>query len=303
MKTLLIGANGQVGYELATRLAGSPLVATTRSGAAPFEGIECVALDVGDATAIRDLIFSSRADVVINASAYTAVDRAESEEALAFRINAEAPRIMAEACVEAGSRLVHYSTDYVFDGSARTPYRTDSTVSPLGVYGRSKREGEKGVLASGADALIIRTAWVYGTRGQNFLRTILRLGRERDEIRVVDDQVGTPTPAWLVADITLQILQLAAPAGIQNVVAAGQASWFDFACAICEAAGERGLLDRAPIVVAIPSSDYPTPAVRPSYSVLDVSSLTNLGITVPHWLPVLAETLDRECRNSVLMFG
>ncbi|TZF89186.1 dTDP-4-dehydrorhamnose reductase [Cognatilysobacter lacus] len=294
MKTLLIGANGQVGYELAARLAGADLLATTRSGVAPLDGVTCVALDVGDRGALRSLILDCRPDVVINASAYTAVDRAESESELAFRINAEAPAAMATACLEAGARLVHYSTDYVFDGTARSPYRTDSAVSPLGVYGRSKRAGEVAVLASGADVLVLRTAWVYGTRGQNFLRTMLRLGRERDELRVVDDQVGCPTPAWFVAAATAQLLERAAPAGIHHAVTRGQVSWFGFAEAIFVTALERGLIARAPTLVPIPSSAYPTPARRPDYSVLDSGGLAALGIDVPDWRDAFRHTLDRD---------
>lgn len=294
MSMLLIGAGGQVGFELARLFASGELLSTTRSGQPAIDGLACTALDVGDVDAVRALILARRPNVVINASAYTAVDRAESEPDLAFRINAQAPLAMAEACAEVGARLAHYSTDYVFDGTAREPYRVDSATAPLGVYGRSKQEGEAAVLASGADALVLRTAWVYATRGQNFLRTMLRLARERDEIRVVDDQVGSPTPAWLIAEVTRQLLSCNAPRGIQHVVTRGEVSWCGFATAIFEAATQRGLRAHTPRVVPIPSSAYPTPAKRPDYSVLDTQGLAGLGIDVPDWRAALTRTLDRD---------
>lgn len=294
MKTLLIGANGQVGHELARQLPPAGLLTTTRSGEPAIDGRPRIALDVTDLDAIGDLIGSYRPEVVVNASAYTAVDRAESEPQLAFRVNAEAPRAMADACKAIGARLVHYSTDYVFDGTAREPYRIDAPTAPLGVYGGSKRAGEEAILASGVDALILRTAWVYATRGQNFLRTMLRLARERDELRVVDDQVGCPTPAWLIAAVTVDLVARGAPQGVQHVVTRGQVSWCGFAAAIFDAAVGRGLLPRAPVLHAIPSSAYPTPARRPDYSVLDTSGLAALGLEIPAWRDALDVTLDRD---------
>jgi dTDP-4-dehydrorhamnose reductase len=291
MNILLIGANGQVGFELARQLPSTGLLTTTRSGVTAVEGRECIALDVTDLAAIGELIGERRPDVVINASAYTAVDRAESEPALAFRVNAEAPRRMAEASRAAGARLVHYSTDYVFDGTAREPYRTGHPAAPLGVYGASKRAGEEAILATGADALILRTAWVYATRGRNFLLTMLRLASEREEVRVVDDQVGSPTPAWFIAEVTRALLRSDA-GGIRHVVTRGQTSWFGFAGAIFAAAVERGLLERAPRLVPIPSSAYPTPAARPGYSVLDCEALEAAGVAVPEWHAALLRTLD-----------
>jgi dTDP-4-dehydrorhamnose reductase len=294
MKTLLIGAGGQVGYELARQLPASDLLVTTRSGEPPFEPLAGTALDVCDIDAIRALILEHRPALVVNASAYTAVDRAESEAELAFGINAEAPRAMAEACERIGARFVHYSTDYVFDGTAHVPYPTDAMTAPIGVYGHSKRKGEEAVLASGADALVLRTAWVYAMRRQNFLRTMLRLAGKRDELRVVDDQVGSPTPAWLVARLTLELLERGAAAGVHHVVARGEVSWCGFARAIFDEATRRGLLSRAPRVLPIPSSAYPTPARRPDYSVLDTRGLTQLGIEIPQWDTALAQPFDRE---------
>ncbi|WP_133478270.1 dTDP-4-dehydrorhamnose reductase [Cognatilysobacter segetis] len=302
MKTLVIGATGQVGHELARQIP-SGLIATTRSGESPFAGVSCLALDVTDLDAISALIARVEPGLVVNASAYTAVDRAESEAELAFRVNAQAPESMARACADVGARFVHYSTDYVFDGDGREPYRPDDPTAPIGVYGRSKREGEERVLASGADAMILRTAWVYGLRGQNFLRTMLRLGGERDELRVVDDQIGSPTPAWLVAALTRELVARGAPAGIQHVIARGAVSWCGFARAIFDEATARGLLARAPRVEAIPSSEYPTPAKRPSYSVLDTSGLAALGIDVPAWRDALAETFMRDVGAGASALG
>lgn len=294
MTTLLIGGTGQVGYELARQLPANDLVVTTRHGEAVRDGATAVALDVTDVDAIAERIAALRPACVVNASAYTAVDRAESEPELAFRVNADAPRAMARACAAVGARFVHYSTDYVFDGSARSPYRTDHPASPLGVYGRSKHAGEEAVLESGADALILRTAWVYGLRGHNFLRTMLRLARERDTLGIVDDQIGSPTPAWLVAEVTRALLDRPQASGLHHVVAAGDTSWHGFATAIFEEASRRGLADRVPTLRAIPTSAYPTPATRPAYSVLDTADLVALGIVPPHWRNALATTFDRE---------
>lgn len=207
MKILLLGGNGQVGYELQRSLAPlGKLTVTTRTGELP-DGGACEILDVYAPHTFASLIERMAPDVVVNATAHTAVDRAEDEPELAFLANAEAPGELARLCAARGASLVHYSTDYVFDGSARTPYREDHPTAPLGVYGASKLEGEKRIQASGAEHLVLRTAWVYATRGSNFLRTMLRLGAEREELRVVADQRGCPTPAWLIADATAQILR------------------------------------------------------------------------------------------------
>ncbi|HZX80672.1 MAG TPA: dTDP-4-dehydrorhamnose reductase [Lysobacter sp.] len=293
MTTLLIGGTGQVGHELARRLAGTDLVVTTRSGDPVRADARHVALDVTDLDTVRALIEELRPACVINAAAHTAVDRAESEPELAFRINAEAPRAMAEACATNGARFVHYSTDYVFDGSADRPYRVDDPTAPLGVYGRSKRAAEEAILASGADALILRTAWVYGLHGQNFLRTMLRLAGEREELSVVDDQIGSPTPAWLIAAVTVELLGRRDVAGIHHLVAAGQTSWCGFANAIFDSAARRGLVQRVPRVRPIPTSAYPTPARRPAFSVLDTGDLTDAGVHLPDWRDALETTLDR----------
>src|SRR5690606_29047017 len=222
------------------------------------------------------------------AAAYTAVDKAESEPEAAFRINGEAPGVLAQACAAAGIPLVHYSTDYVFDGQGTRPYREDDPTAPLGVYGASKLAGEEAIRAAGGQHLVFRTAWVYAAHSHNFLRTMLRLGAERDELRVVDDQVGTPTPAALIADVTAVALRRAlADAGVSgtwHLVADGHTSWHGFAEAIFTRALDDGLLVRAPKVHAISTTEYPTPARRPSYSCLDTGGLQrDFGVSLPAW--------------------
>lgn len=296
MKILLIGGNGQVGHELRRSLAPlGEVVVTTRHGDLP--GGSCVALDlaaaVDDVDGIDALMHRVAPDVVVNAAAYTAVDRAEDEPELADRINAQAPGVIARACAARSAQLIHYSTDYVFDGSGRHPYREDAPTSPLGVYGASKLAGERAIAASGAAHLVLRTAWVYGLHGGNFLRTMLRLAAERDELRVVADQIGSPTPAWLIADITATILRRGmAESGVRHLVSAGQTSWHGFAEAIFADAVGAGLIEHAPRVLPITTAGFPTKAQRPAYSVLDTTRLaTEYLLDIPHWRQALATTL------------
>lgn len=293
MKILLLGGNGQVGQELRRSLAPlGTVVVTTRSGDLP-EGGSCEALDLAELDSIAPLIERIAPDVVVNATAHTAVDRAEDEPDLAFRINAEAPQRIAEVCAVRGATLLHYSTDYVFDGSGTRPYREDDPTAPLGIYGASKLAGEQAIAAAGARHLILRTAWVYAVHGHNFLCTMLRLGQERDELRVVADQRGSPTPAWLIADVTATILrQGIAQPGVRHIVASGETSWHGFAEAIMDEAHARGLIGRKPRVVPITTADFPTRAQRPAYSVLDTSGLQrDYGLTLPDWRHALATTL------------
>lgn len=293
MKILLFGANGQVGHELRRSLAPlGELVCTTRSGALA-DGTACEVADFDRPAELPQLLARIAPDVVVNAAAYTAVDRAEDEPDAAFRANAEAPRAIAAACAQRGALLVHYSTDYVFDGSATHPYREDDPTSPLGVYGASKLAGEQAIQASGARHMIFRTAWVYAAHGHNFLRTMLRLAAERDELRVVVDQVGTPTPAYLVADVTTMALRAPhRPSGLWHLTAAGDTTWCGFANAIFSNACAVGLLKQAPALLPIPTSAYPTPARRPAYSCLDVSKLErDFGIAVPAWEAALVQVL------------
>lgn len=294
MRFLLLGANGQVGHELRRALAPlGEVVAATRSGALA-DGAPCEAVDLADAGAVADLVERAAPDVVVNAAAHTAVDRAEDEATLAFAINADAPAALARACARRGARLVHYSTDYVFDGGGQRPYREDDPIAPLGVYGQSKAAGEAAVRASGAGHLILRTAWVYGLHGHNFLRTMLRVGSERPHLRVVADQVGCPTPAWLIADMTARLLARDdRDSHTLNVVTDGQVSWHGFAEAIFAEAVSRGLLGAAPQVDPITTAEYPTRARRPAYSVLDTARLQALvGPVVPSWRTALARTCD-----------
>jgi len=293
VRLLLVGANGQVGHALLRSLAPlGEVVATTRGGRLDDEK-PCESLDLSDLEAIAPLVARVRPDAVVNAAAYTAVDRAEDEAELAFRINAQATGRLALACADADVPLVHYSTDYVFDGRGSRPYREDDPTAPLGVYGHSKRDGEMAISDSGARHLILRTAWVYGLHGQNFLRTMLRVGAERDELRVVADQHGCPTPAWLIADTTAAILrQGIAESGIRHLVAGGQTTWHGFADAIFEEASKRGLIARRPVVTPIATAEYPTRAQRPAYSVLDTSRLREeYALDLPDWREALTQTL------------
>jgi dTDP-4-dehydrorhamnose reductase len=285
MKVLITGANGQLGQALqATAPTGTAIIAT---GSAE--------LDIRDAAAVDALVSAERPDAIFNAAAYTAVDKAENEEALAARLNGDAVANLARAAARTGARLVHVSTDFVFDGRAGIPYAPDAPTAPLGVYGRTKRQGE---LAAGPDALVVRTAWVYGSRGGNFVRTMLRLMAERDEVRVVADQIGTPTFAASLAD-ALWRLHAAGAKGLFHYTDSGAASWYDFAVAIQEEALAIGLLQHAVPVIPIATSDYPTPAARPHYSVLDKSAtFALLGETAPHWRVNLRKMLKEILENG-----
>ena len=295
MKLLLLGGDGQLGQRLMQSLAPLGEVVATTLGGTLVDGTACDRLDLTDLDAIAPLIERIAPDVVVNATAHTAVDKAESEPDLAHRINAEAPARIAAACAARDAWLVHYSTDYVFDGQGTRPYRETDPTGPRSVYGRSKRAGEEAIERSGARHLIFRTAWVYDVHGHNFLRTMLRVGAERDELRVVNDQVGTPTPAWLLADTTAAILRGPMQrSGLWHLTATGKTSWHGFATTIFEGAVQRGLLAKAPRVIAIPTSEYPTPAARPAHSVLDTSAIqSDFGIALPEWRAALDQTLDR----------
>lgn len=293
MKILLIGGNGQVGTELRHALAPlGEVVVTTRSGGA-LDTQNTLACDLSVPGAARNVIDGVQPDVVVNATAYTAVDKAESETDLATRINADAVAEMAEACKALDIPLVHYSTDYVFDGQGTAPYAVDAATAPLGVYGQSKLAGEEAIRASGVSHLILRTAWVYATHGHNFLKTMLRVGAERDTLRVVGDQIGSPTPAWLIADVTAEILKHGITKnGTFHLVTTGQTSWHGFAEAIFEIASQKGLFERKPAVESITTAEYPTPAKRPAWSVLDTGSLqAAYGIRLPAWREALETTL------------
>lgn len=295
MRILLLGANGQVGTELRRSLHGlGDVVAATRAGQLP-DGRACESVDLAHAGDIAGAVNRIAPDIVVNAAAYTAVDRAESEPDLAYRVNAHAPGALADACHGRGIPLVHYSTDYVFDGHGSRPYREEDPTGPQNVYGASKLAGEEAIAASGAEHLILRTAWVYGLHGHNFLRTMLRLGAERDSLDVVDDQRGCPTPSWLVADATSLCIEGGLRmTGTAHLVSTGETTWHGFASAIFDQAVAAGLLERAPVVRPVASSRYPTPVQRPPYSVLDASRLqAATQWPIPHWRDALAATLRR----------
>lgn len=290
-RVLLLGGNGQVGTELRRSLAGlGELVVATRDGAGASE-----TADFGKPESLGALVDRLRPGVVVNAAAHTAVDRAEGERELAFRINAEAPAALAAACARHDAILVHYSTDYVFPGDGMRPYREEDATAPPGAYGASKLAGEQAIRASGCRHFMFRTAWVYAAHGHNFLRTMLRVGAERDELRVVADQAGTPTPAALIADTTAQVLRQGPErSGLWHLTATGQTTWHGFAEAIFAGAVARGLIARAPKVVPITTAEYPTPAARPAYSVLDTGALQrDFGIALPSWEAGLARVLDQ----------
>ena len=280
MKLLIAGAGGQLGRALQARVpAGASVIAPPEAE-----------FDITNPAQVAAVVAASGASHLVNAAAYTAVDKAEGDLETARRINVDAVAILADAARAAGLKFVHVSTDFVFDGRSSTPYAPDAPTNPLGAYGVTKRDGE---LAAGADALIVRTAWVYAAVGSNFVHTMLRLMRERDELRVVADQIGTPTHA---ASLAGAIWTLAAhgATGTYHWTDSGAASWYDFAVAIQEEALVRGLLTRAIPVIPIRTMDYPTPAARPNYSVLDKT--TTFAITGParHWRDEL-----RDCLTSM----
>jgi dTDP-4-dehydrorhamnose reductase len=273
-KILVAGAGGQLGRELALR--------------APPE-LECVALDrvqfdLTDPRQMVDTLERVAPLQLVNAAAYTAVDAAETEAALARSVNSEGPRQLARACRERGIRLLHVSTDFVFDGESAHPYTPQDATRPLGEYGRSKLEGEQAVLAECPGALVLRTGWVYSRFGGNFVKTMLRLMAERDELSVVCDQVGTPTWARGLADAIWVAAGRAQLEGVYHWSDAGVCSWYDFAVAIYEEARAIDLLRRPVRIRPIPASEYPTPARRPAFSVLDKSqSWRDLGLEAVHW--------------------
>jgi dTDP-4-dehydrorhamnose reductase len=288
-RIVLTGADGQVGWELRRTLAPlGHVVACTRHE-----------LDLSEPRKLRHDLEAMKADVIVNAAAYTAVDAAEVNEALVLRINAEAPRVLAEEAGRTGGLLVHYSTDYVFDGEKKAPYTEEDEPNPLNVYGRSKLAGEQAIAASGAHHLTFRTSWVYAARGRNFLLTMLRLLAERDTLRVVDDQYGAPTWARLVAEGTALAVnrwltnadRSEMKCGTYHLSCAGHATWCDFAEAIIAAFP----VPRKPCIIPISAAEYPTPAVRPRNSILANDRIgAAFGITLPDWREAL-----KLCRDDM----
>lgn len=283
-KILVTGVDGQVGYELLRSLQGlGEIVAAGRS-----------TMDLSDPDSVRRVMREVSPAIVVNSAAYTAVDKAETETELAERINVEAPRVMAQEAARQGALLIHYSTDYVFDGSKPAAYVEDDETNPQNVYGRTKRDGERAIAATGCNHLIFRTSWVYGMRGRNFLLTMLKLAAERDELRVVADQFGAPTWSRTIAALTAQVIARAPlePAGdrwrersgVYNLTSGGTTSWAGFAESIFEYAQPA----RRPVVVPIDASAYPTPAKRPANSVLSHDKLLRVfGLQPPSWQQAL----------------
>ena len=285
MKILLLGKNGQVGWELQRALAPmGEIIALDRNGADGLCG------DLADEAGLARTVATLTPDVIVNAAAYTAVDKAESEPQVAHAINARGPGALARAAAACGALLVHYSTDYVFDGSGSRPWKEDDATNPLSVYGRTKLEGEELIRRAGCDHLIFRTSWVYAARGGNFAKTMLRLAGERDTLSVIDDQIGAPTGADLIADVTAHAVVRASVtrslSGTYNLVAAGDTSWFLYAKHVLQQAVDRGVsLKAAPSAVTpIPSSAYKVAARRPLNSRLDTAALRHsFGLVLPAW--------------------
>ena len=283
MKILLLGKSGQVGWELQRALAPlGELVALDRQGENGLCG------DLADLDGLRKTIRSLQPDVIVNAAAYTAVDQAESEPDLAYLINALAPQVMADAMRERNGWLVHYSTDYVFDGTGTEPWSETDQPAPLNQYGQSKLQGELAIAQSGCQHLIFRTSWVYAVRGNNFAKTMLRLAAEREQLNVIDDQIGAPTGAELLADVTAHALMqaIAQPqlSGLYHLAAAGQTSWRGYARYVIEQARSMGTVLKVQCIEPIPTTAYPTPATRPHNSKLDTRKLRqSFALQLPDW--------------------
>ncbi|MCX7111074.1 MAG: dTDP-4-dehydrorhamnose reductase [Proteobacteria bacterium] len=292
MKILVTGQVGQVAWELRRTLACLGEVVALELGSAPLS------LDLADAGSIRQVVQTVKPGLIVNAAAYTAVDKAEQDQAIAYAVNATALGFLAEEANKIGAGIIHYSTDYVFPGDASVPYRETDDTGPNSVYGASKLAGEQAIIDSGIPHYILRTAWVYGNRGGNFLLTMLRLMRERELVRVVNDQLGSPTWSRMIAEATALIIAQSLEngrfvpgdrSGIYHLTNGGQTSWFGFAQAIREEGIASGLLpETCARIEGIPSSEYPTPAKRPAYSVLNNTKLDEVfNLRLPEWREAL----------------
>ncbi len=299
MKILLFGKNGQVGWELQRSLAPLGELVALSSSSRTLCG------DLTNPDGIAQTVRTVAPDIIVNAAAYTAVDKAESEVELSRTINATAPGVLAQEAKLSGAWLVHYSTDYVFDGSGDRPWLETDSTGPLNIYGKTKLEGEEAILAIGCKHLIFRTSWVYATRGNNFVKTMLRLAQERDRLSVIDDQVGAPTGADLLADITAHTIRTALQrpdvSGLYHLVAGGQTSWYGYASFVIDFARQFGLnINVAPEAIQpVPSSAFPLPASRPKNSQLDTCKLQDtFGLNLPHWqygiTRMLTEILEKQ---------
>jgi dTDP-4-dehydrorhamnose reductase len=290
MRSLIAGAGGQLGIDLAAFLKR--------------QGVEVSApgrdqLDLLQPQSVAAAVESAAPEWLFNCAAYTQVDRAEQEPELAFGVNRDGARAVAEAAAAAGARLVHVSTDFVFAGTATVPYTEQDETGPLGVYGRSKRDGELAVLQACPEAIIVRTSWLYGVHGHNFVKTMLRLAADREELRVVSDQCGSPTWTQDLVEALWALVQNPQP-GTYHFSDAGEASWYDFALAIVEEARSLDFPIRAKRVVPITTAEYPTPATRPAYSVLSTQKIQSLlGLPIPHWRDGLHNMLEelKQCQG------
>ncbi len=283
MKILLTGATGQVGWELVrTLLPLGDVIAVNRSQ-----------VDLADLSSIQAAVRQYKPDVIVNPAAYTAVDKAETEQAQAFLINAEAPGVLAEEARKINALLIHYSTDYVFDGNKDGLYTEDDLTNPANVYGQSKLAGEQAIQAAGCDYLILRTSWVYASRGNNFLKTIVRLAAEREELKIVSDQIGAPTWARLIAEVTAHVVTQGMVArkakgftsGVYHLSSSGETSWYGFARQIVDIIQEQDLMPlKNKAIHPIPTADYPLPAKRPTNSRLSCTRLEQqFGLRLPTW--------------------
>ena len=284
IEVLVTGANGQLGQSLRARASRYPRFS--------FHFTDVETLDLCDAEAVRDFVVGHGVDYILNCAAYTAVDKAESEEPLCGRINGEAVRNVGQAAQAVGAKVIHVSTDYVFDGTNCRPYVETDPTCPISAYGRTKLAGEEALLACCPNSVVLRTAWLYSEYGHNFVKTMLRLGAEREELRVIFDQVGTPTYAGDLADMMLSIVEQAEQghfeAGVFHFSNEGVCSWYDFTVKILQLAGLRAR------VIPIETKDYPTAAARPHYSVLNKAKVkAAYGVVIPHWEASLRSMIDR----------
>lgn len=300
MKILLLGKNGQVGWELQRSLAPLGAVIALDRNDTKYCG------DLAQMTALAETVRTLKPDIIVNAAAHTAVDKAESEFDQACLVNEKAPGVLAEEAKRCGALLVHYSTDYVFDGTGERAWKETDAIAPLNAYGKSKWLGEQAIVNSGCDYLIFRTSWVYAVRGNNFAKTMLRLGKTRETLSVVNDQFGAPTGAELIADVTAQAVKQAAAnrdkAGLYHLVAGGVTSWFDYAKFVFEIAGRMGIeLKLAETGLSgVPGSAYPTPAKRPSNSRLSTEKLQQtFNLQLPAWQSGVERMLTELLENNL----
>ncbi len=286
-KILVTGTTGQLGYELMRGL----------QGLGELKGLIRTDADFSEPESLRVIIQKYRPDIIINPAAYTAVDKAEDEEMLAYTVNAVAPRTLAEEASKIGALLIHYSTDYVFDGQQTRPYREDDKTHPVNAYGRTKLAGEQAIQNIGGDYLILRTAWVYSRRGHNFLNSMIRLIQEKEELGIVNDQTGTPTSAAFLAEATARIVKKIVierqngdfQSAVYHLTAAGKATWYEFACAIKKCLEIQNPSQKLAELNSIMTDEYPTPARRAKYSVLDCSTVEKkYALSIPEWQTILA---------------